>query len=90
MAPQPGKKQQEIYLGISVALCVCHTVPNSVQESACCTGDKLLWAGRSPLEWEQGILQLPFVQGVLISSPTRQRSPVEAVKVLCMQRNLLF
>lgn len=53
-------------------------------------GDKLLWVGRSPLEWEQGLLQLPLVQGVLISSPASQRFPVEAVKVLAMQKNLLF
>lgn len=46
--------------------------------------------GRSLLEWEQGLVQLPLVQGVLISSPTSQRSPVEAVKVLAMQKNLLF
>lgn len=57
---------------------------------ACCAGDKLLWVGRSPLEWEQGFLQLPLVQGVLISSRASQRSPVEAVKVLSMQKNLLF
>lgn len=53
-------------------------------------GDKLLWAGKSPLEWEQGILQLPFVQGVLIPPPASQKSPVEAEKGLAMQKNLLF
>lgn len=49
-----------------------------------------LGVGRSLLQWEQGLVQLPLVQGVLISSPISQRSPVEAVKVLAMQKNLLF
>ena len=43
-----------------------------------------------PPGWEQGLLRLPFVWGLLRASPAPQRSCVEAVKVLAMQADLLF
>lgn len=52
--------------------------------------DKPLWVVRLPPGWEQGLLQLPFEQGVLVSSPASQRLCVEAVKVLAIQTDLLF